>query len=223
MKFVSIGIDCDVANFLNKYNLRKASLPFDWNVSYNGVSKCIECDFDKFTEPLSNNRINDKDVYFHHDFLEAGTADKDKYNRRCLRLLNIFEEASDTDEYILFIRKGHLCYHHEEQNGKYKDITCDIKDAHSLDQVLQRKYPRLKYKIIVIVGCTSCFKKDTNFTKYVGNSNGNDNGNIEVYNNVCDASDDRNKLFEECLLNVCIEKIREDKEKRAHKNEKIIF
>ena len=217
MKFVSIGIDCDVANFLNKYNLRKASLPFDWNVSYNGVSKCIECDFDKFTEPLSNNRINDNDVYFHHDFLETGNADKEKYGRRCLRLLNIFEEASDTGEYILFIRKGHMCYHHEEQNGKYKDITCDIKDAKSLNQVLQRKYPRLKYKIIVVVGCTSCFKKDTDFTKYAGN--GNDN--IEVYNNVCDTSEDRNKLFEECLLNVCIEKIREDKEKRAHK--KIIF
>ena len=108
-----------------------------------------------------------------------------------------------------------MCYHHEEQNGKYKDITCDIKDAKSLNQVLQRKYPRLKYKIIVVVGCTSCFKKDTDFTKYAGN------GNIEIYNNVCDAGEDRNKLFEECLLNVCIEKIREDKEKRAHK--KIIF
>ena len=74
MLFVSIGIDCDVANFLNKYNLRKASLPFDWNVSYNGVSKCIENNFKNFTEPLSADRINDDDIYFHHDFLDVATS-----------------------------------------------------------------------------------------------------------------------------------------------------
>ena len=212
MKFVSIGIDCDVANFLNKYNLRKASLPFDWNVSYNGVSKCIDSDFKDFTEPLSKERINKDDVYFHHDFLDDTTIsiDKDKYSRRCQRLLNMFEECKATGEQrerILFIRKGHLCYHHEEQNGKYKEITCDIEDARRLDQVLQRKYPSLKYKIVVIVGCTSCFKKDTVCYQ-------NTDNNIEVYNNVCDAgcsSEDRNRLFEECLLNVCIAKMREEK------------
>lgn len=210
MKFVSIGIDCDVANFLNKYNLRKASLPFDWNVSYNGVSKCIDCDFKNFTdflEPLSKERINNADVYFHHDFLEEATipADKDKYSRRCQRLLNMFEECQTTGELVLFIRKGHICYHHEEQKGKYKDITCDIEDAKRLDQVLQRKYPRLKYKIAVVIGCTSCYKKDTNFNHIT-----DININIEVYNNVCDASEDRSKLFEECLLNLSIAKIRED-------------
>lgn len=209
MKFVSIGIDCDVANFLNKYNLRKASLPFDWNVSYNGVSKCIDSDFKDFTEPLSKERINKDDVYFHHDFLDDTTIsiDSDKYSRRCQRLLNMFEECQATGEQFLFIRKGHLCYHHEEQNGKYKEITCDIEDARRLDRVLQRKYPSLKYKIVVVVGCTSCFKKDTNF-------NQNTDNNIEVYNNVCDtgcASEDRNRLFEECLLNVCIAKMREEK------------
>ena len=213
MKFVSIGIDCDVANFLSKYNLRKASLPFDWNVSYNGVSKCIDSDFKDFTEPLSKERINRDDVYFHHDFLEDTmiSIDKDKYSRRCQRLLNMFEECQATSEQILFIRKGHLCYHHEEQKGRYKEITCDIDDAKRLDRVLQRKYPSLKYKIVVVVGCTSCFKKDT-FCVAATNYNHNTDINIEVYNNVCDAgcaSEDRSRLFEECLLNVCIAKIRE--------------
>lgn len=209
MIFVSIGIDCDVANFLNKYNLRKMSLPFDWNVSYNGVSKCIDCNFERFTEPLSKERINEHDIYFHHDFenTENGNAiiaDREKYLRRCKRLTNIFEECEKTGEKIIFIRKGHMCYHHEEQNGKYSNITDDYDDAKSLDKVLLNKYPRLKYKIIVILGCTKCFNKDT-----IGITDTNTNNNIEVYNNVCSKDEDRNTLFEKCLLNICIEKIRE--------------
>jgi hypothetical protein len=205
MIFVSIGIDCDVANFLNKYNLRKMSLPFDWNVSYNGVSKCIDCNFERFTEPLSKERINEHDIYFHHDFgnienSNAITADKEKYFRRCARLTNIFEECEKTGENILFIRKGHICYHHEEHNGKYSNITDDHEDAKSLDSVLLSKYPLLKYKIIVILGCTKCFNKDT----IVDTSNSNlKSKNIEVYNNVCNEDEDRNALFDKCLLNIC--------------------
>jgi hypothetical protein len=200
MLFVSIGIDCDVANFLNKYNLRKASLPFDWNVSYNGVSKCIENNFKNFTEPLSADRINGDDIYFHHDFLDVATStaspDHDKYHRRCQRLLNLCETADAHDgEFVLFIRKGHLCYHHEEQKGKYKDITCDIEDAKRLDKVLRRKYPLLKYKIIVLLGCTKCFTKDTPCADDSSNV-------IAIYNNI-------GGTFEERLLNIIITEIRE--------------
>jgi len=199
MLFVSIGIDCDVANFLNKYNLRKVSLPFDWNVSYTGVSQCIENNFKNFTNPLSSERINGDDVYFHHDFLEASMTqvDRDKYQRRCERLLNLFETAEKTGEYVLFIRKGHLCYHHEEQNGKYKDITDDTEDAKQLDKVMRSKYPLLKYKIIVLLGCTKCFTKDTVCP--------DDNTHtIDVYNNVSSST-----TFEERLLNIVITEIRE--------------
>ena len=206
MIFVSIGIDCDVANFLNKYNLRKISLPFDWNVSYNGVSKCIDCDFEGFTAPLSKNRINEHDVYFHHDFENSDViiADSEKYLRRCKRLINIFKECEKTGDFVLFIRKGHMCYHHEEQDGKYTNITDDYNDAKSLDSVLLSKYPLLKYKIIVILGCTKCFNKDT-----IGITDNNANNNIEVYNNVCNKDEDRNVLFDKCLLNICNEKLRD--------------
>ena len=198
MLFVSIGIDCDVANFLNKYNLRKVSLPFDWNVSYSGVSQCIENNFKNFTNPLSSERINGDDIYFHHDFLEASMTqmDRDKYQRRCERLLNLFETAEKTGEYVLFIRKGHLCYHHEEQNGKYKDITDDTEDAKQLDKVMRSKYPLLKYKIIVLLGCTKCFTKDTECPN-------DDTHTIDVYNNVSGST------FEERLLNIVITEIRE--------------
>jgi hypothetical protein len=198
MLFVSIGIDCDVANFLNKYNLRKVSLPFDWNVSYSGVSQCIDNNFKNFTNPLSSERINGDDIYFHHDFLEVSMtqADRDKYQRRCERLLNLFETAEKTGEYILFIRKGHLHYHHEEQNGRYKDITDDTEDAKQLDNVMRSKYPLLKYKIIVLLGCTKCFTKDTVYP------DDDTHPVIDVYNNV-------SSTFEERLLNIVITEIRE--------------
>jgi hypothetical protein len=212
MLFVSIGIDCDVANFLNKYNLRKASLPFDWNVSYNGVSKCIENDFNNFTKPLSADRINEDDIYFHHDFLDiaavaaALSPDHDKYHRRCERLLNLFKTAETTGEFVLFIRKGHLCYHHEEQKGKYKNIMCDVEDAKRLSGILRSKYPLLKYKIIVVLGCTKCGVKDAD--------NNDDTlsllsllspvSAVSVYNNVNGGT------FEECMLNIVITEIREN-------------
>ena len=195
MLFVSIGIDCDVANFLNKYNLRKASLPFDWNVSYNGVSKCIENNFKNFTEPLSADRINEDDIYFHHDFLDVAKLpeEKEKYHRRCQRLLNLLETANAPDgEFVLFIRKGHLCYHHEEQKGKYKDIMCDVEDANYLDKVLRSKYPLLKYKIIVLLGCTKCFTKETSCADDSLNVDA-----IDIYNNI-------GGTFEERMLNIII-------------------
>lgn len=208
MIYIPIGIDCDVANFLNKYNLRKMSLPFDWNVSYNGVSKCIENNFANFTDFAGTDRINKTDVYFHHDFLEDSMTqtDKEKYNRRCDRLLELLGTYNNAPrvpgvpgapcEDILFIRKGHMCYHHDEQNGKYKDIKCDIEEALSLNSVLLNKYPQLKYKIILVIGCTKCFKKNSIFQDIRDK-------NIIIYNNVCDEGENRNQLFEECLLNAC--------------------
>ena len=95
-----------------------------------------------------------------------------------------------------------MCYHHEEQDGKYTNITDDYDDAKSLNSVLLSKYPLLKYKIIVILGCTKCFNKDT-----IGDTSYSQN--IEVYNNICSKDEDRNTLFDKCLLNICNEKIRD--------------
>jgi antitoxin component YwqK of YwqJK toxin-antitoxin module len=199
MIYVPIGIDCDVVDFLKKYNLRKMSLPFDWSVSYNGVSKCIDCDFKHFTDPLNESRINEQDVYFFHDFHDKNTfiLDKEKYNRRCNRLLTILKECETNGEYICFIRKGHLKMHHSEHNGKYNEIKSDIEDAESLNSVLCNKYPQLKYKIIIILGCPNCFNKEIIYKSKFKN--------IEIHNNFCISDnwndDNRIKMFDNCLLN----------------------
>tara|TARA_B110000211_G_scaffold18833_1_gene19593 strand:- start:99 stop:677 length:579 start_codon:yes stop_codon:yes gene_type:complete len=181
---IPIGVDCGMAEFVRKYNLRNISFPFDWTVSYNGVSKCIDDGFKFFTEPL-NNRINKYGVSFPHDFENNNLLyqDREKYIRRCNRLINILETSN---EEIIFCRKGHAYHHHNEHNGKYSNINNDIDDVEKLDLILQNKYPQLKYKIIVILVCGKCFNS---IETYKSNSD-----RIEIYNIATPQVDD--PLFE---------------------------
>jgi len=191
MLIVPIGVDCKVADFCVKYNLRKMSLPFDWCVSYNGVSKCIEDDFRQFINPL-NNRINVYDIYFHHDFDNANIIqnDIDKYTRRCNRLLDILHNG---EEEIIFLRNGHCCHHHYEQNGKYNKIENDIEDAENLDNVISEKYPKLKYKIMIILSCDKCFEPNIEY-KSIKN-------NIHIYNIA--SSEFNLKRFDAKCFEIC--------------------
>lgn len=182
---IPIGVDCGMAEFCRKHNLRTTAFPFDWTVTYNGVSKCIEDNFKLFTEPLTN-KINEYDVSFVHDFENVKDYDKykEKYNRRYKRLINTLETS---DEHIIFCRKGHACRHHYEHNGKYSKITSDIIDAEKLDAIISYRYPQLNYKIIVILVCGECFNTTC---EYKSNSN-----NIEIYNIATSQLED--KAFED--------------------------
>ena len=177
---IPIGVDCGMAEFLKKYNLRSFSFPFDWTVTYNGVSSCIKDDFKFFTTPLDK-RINKYDIYFHHDFAHPHLLNQDteKYIRRYNRLLDILKSGN---EEVIFCRKGHASHLHKEHDGKYTHITSDIDDAEQLDIVLTNKYPNLKYKIIVILVCGDCFDPSATYTS---NSN-----NIEIHNIVSAQADD---------------------------------
>ena len=182
---ISIGVDCYVADFIKKYKLRSWSFPFDWIVSYNGVSKCIEDDFNSFMPNLEN-RINKYDMFFYHDFKHSVQDDTTKYCRRVERFKNILNTST---EQITFCRKGHCPHHHAEQNGNYNTITNDIEDAIKLDLVLKRKYPKLQYKIIVILVCNRCFNPTTIYESI--------NENIKIHNIAMDKID--NIKFENCL------------------------
>jgi len=162
MIIVPIGVDCRIAQFIKDNKLRSFSFPFDWTVSYNGVSSCINDDFRLFTEPL-HSRINRYDICFPHDFDDARSLqiDRKKYVRRYTRLVELLKSCK---EEMIFCRKGHAVHHHKEHNGKYTNITSDIDDAEKLDSVLQAKYPNLIYKIIVILICGDCFQSDHEYT-----------------------------------------------------------
>ena len=177
---VPIGVDCGMAEFLQKYKLRSSSFPFDWTVTYNGVSSCIDDDFKFFTQPLDK-QINKYDMYFHHDFVNPQllSQDTEKYTRRYNRLLDILRSGS---EEVIFFRKGHASHLHKEHNGKYTHITSDLDDAEKLDTVLQTKYPNLTYKIIVILVCGDCFDPSK---VYKSESN-----RIEIHNIASAQADD---------------------------------
>ena len=50
--FISLGYDCAIAGIIEKTKWRKFSLPFDWVVSYEGVSKVFKNDFKNFVDRL---------------------------------------------------------------------------------------------------------------------------------------------------------------------------
>ncbi len=171
--FVPIGADCGVAFFCRKFKMRHFALPFDWTVSYNGVSHSIEDDLTCFTDPLDLQRISNYGIYFHHDFSQEvkRSEDEGKYARRCARLLRILET---TTECVVFCRKGHSSHHHDEHNGRYQTIVSDLDDCKRLHGVISVKYPTLRFKIVVFLLCGKCFSPHVLYES--------PHANIEIYN-----------------------------------------
>ena len=45
MQIISIGIDCSIGLLMKKYNLHNMTLPFDWNITFDGVFNIINNNF----------------------------------------------------------------------------------------------------------------------------------------------------------------------------------
>jgi hypothetical protein len=150
--YISLGVDCGTANIVKWSGLRTRSLPFDWVVSYEGVTNIIRSDFTNYLpEPNTKNGYdvlnrNCGTLFLHNTFPE----DLEQMNRRIARFKEILETCN---EKITFIRKSHGSHHHKE----YSPITNDIDDAIQLEVLLSNKYPNLDYEIHVILICDACF------------------------------------------------------------------
>jgi hypothetical protein len=175
--FIPIGIDCGFTHLLKKYNLRNFSLPFDWIITYRGISSIIKNDFKNFLPenpedfiskdilnfiPKENTNFNNLcDVWFIH---ESFPNDIEKFTRRIERFKNLLSSK----EKIVFLRKSHGQHHHNEYI-----IKNDIEDAVELDNILSTKYPDLKYTIVVALICGHCFSDSVYTTK---------SPNVQIYN-----------------------------------------
>ena len=166
--FISLGIDCGTANILKQLGLRNHSLPFDWVVTYEGITNIINNNFTNYLPKVHDNKykklnINSGILFLHNKFPD----DIEIMNKRIDRFKNLLETSN---EKIIFVRKSHGSHHH----GEYNNVINDIDDAINLDLLLLKKYPNLIYEIHVILICDKCF---TNIE-----INENISNNIKIHN-----------------------------------------
>jgi hypothetical protein len=146
--YVSLGVDCGTANILKQLGLRNCSLPFDWVVTYEGITNIINSNFTNYLPKDYDEKLNRNSgtLFLHNNFPD----DIEKMNRRIDRFKQILETSN---EKIIFVRKSHGEHHHSE----YDNVINDIDDAIKLNSLLSKKYPNLIYEIHVILICFHCF------------------------------------------------------------------
>ena len=165
--FIPIGIDCSVATILKKCNLRTFSLPFDWVVSYNGVSDIISNKFSNYLFPDKKTNISCHTKFVHNIF----PNDYNKMNRRIDRFMELLKNEK---EQLVFIRKGHSIHHHEETKINNCHLKNDLDDCFDLHKHLKNTYSKLNFKIIIFLCCEKCFGFNTTYNSNLDN--------IEIFN-----------------------------------------
>jgi hypothetical protein len=152
MIIIPLGIDCGIASYLKEKNLRNISLPFDWSVPYNGIAKIFKNDFKELLPEYGIINKNYEINFVHNTF----PRDTEQMTRRINRLLDLL----NSQEELLFIRRGHAIHHHDESKKFNFTLKNDLDDMIELNELIQTKYPNLKYKIHVVLVCGICFKQE---------------------------------------------------------------
>ena len=185
--FIPIGFDCGVAGLLKSNSIRSYAYPFDWNLTYGGVSDIFKANFMNFI-PDNTILVNNKcgNIYatsFAHDEFPR---DSDKYTRRINRLISLLETSKD---HLIFFRKGHAIHNHSE----YTNIKNDLDDINELDLIFKQRYPNLHYTFIISLACSKCFNSSIVYTTQ--------SKTIDIYNIVTDTVNNNvfNTLFYDIL------------------------
>ena len=156
MIIIPIGVDCGIATLLKKKNIRQYSLPFDWVVTYNGVSEILKNNFVSYLPKNNHDKISDNTLFLHNVF----PKDTEMMNRRIDRLLDLLSNTKNEEE-IVFVRKGHGFRHHKETQNLGLTIKDDVIDMVQLHDFIKTTYPHLNFKINLILLCGQCFDHTT--------------------------------------------------------------
>ena len=132
-------MDCGVAGSLRRSKYKESAYPFDWNVTLiEFIIDTFENNFENFKSLFdhcdksgSGYLKYDNQIYFYHDQTTITNELKEKYIKRSLRLHNLLKSGKK----ILFVRKA-------------SDNT--IKQIQKLKNIIIKKYPNLKFKILLI-------------------------------------------------------------------------
>jgi len=151
---VSLGIDCTIAEILNKICLRDRAFPFDWIVTYRGIAQCIQDDFDKFM-PMAPSELSAQGMLFiHHSFPQ----DQAKFERRIERFRQVLTDRSNK---LIFLRRGHRGFHHEEIERLNIPLMDDLQEIQNLVTTFGQLYPSLHYEIVGTLHCEQCYPDDS--------------------------------------------------------------
>lgn len=155
MIIIPIGVDCRITFALRDNQMRTCSWPFDWVVTYNGVTDILKDNFANYL-PKDKNLICNNTYFIHNTF----PNDTETMQRRIQRFLYLLNTTKDE---IIFFRSGHSIKHHKESLDFNVTLKNDLLDVEELHDYLKTKYPHLKFKIIVALTCGQCFNKETKY------------------------------------------------------------
>lgn len=205
--FIPIGSDCFTTFGLKDNDLRFQSLPFYWIVTFDGIYDIIKNDFLDFIPKNDDNNITVNNS--NDDNLEVDTHNNaiynDKYkilflhnkfpedNEKIKKRINRFKQILETTtQEIIFIRKTHMMHHHEEmiKNFNCNNVKDEILESEKLSKLLTTSYPKLNFKIYLILSCNICYEPINYYT---------DCSNIVIIN-ISDKSSNEN--FYETYYNI---------------------
>jgi hypothetical protein len=137
----------DVPNALAcKYaNIRKFSLPFDWNIPLfpNKIQKILENNFDDFIPDVKNNIFNNKyGVHLAH-FNSNINDGIDEYKRRIDRFNNIINQSKKI--YFVYINEDYL-YDEVYRRDDFNDNI--FNEMLELEKFIKDKYINIDYNIL---------------------------------------------------------------------------
>lgn len=196
--YISIGSDCYNTITLKNNKVRNVSLPFDWIVTYNGISKILKNNFKNYFDNVKlddtkENFLFNKEyniLFIHNTFPD----DIEQLNRRIIR----FNDILSNNNQVIFIRKSHANHHHDEIKIYFDcNIKNDIEDCNELDNYLQQQYPNLNYIIIIILICEKCFDKNKIYNS--------ESKNIIIINKVAKNKYERNnfhKIYDQTIKEI---------------------
>lgn len=193
--YISLGFGCQVATNIKELSLRQMSLPFDWVVPYSGVSDIIKNNFSGYipdsndgTHPMSTKTHT---LFPHNKF----PLDNEKMQRRIDRFLNLLNAE---DKELIFLKRGHMDNHHGAEclvkhNWQVKN---DIDECEEIFSFLKDKYPKLNFKIILLLLCSKCFNVNNNYKS----------NNIQIHNIAYPNMSffEKDKVAQEKLKNILI-------------------
>jgi len=216
---ISLGVDCSIKFLLKKKNIEQPTFPFDWIVSYKGVTDLISNNLQK--SKLIDGKNLDTYIDKKNGILFMHDDKKDiyeKYTRRLNRLNKYLEYYEKKNKKIIFMRKSHNILHHlEDYEYKYNCvIKNDIEDMKNLNKYLSKTYPKLNYIIHLFLMCNRCY------SNYKQKYNKNMNNNLKIYNLTNLEDKKHEKEFNLFIYKNFLDKIKNiyDKNNKKNKNSK---